>query len=417
MNAFRFCIFVCLLCQLVGRAQTNQQDLKLEKAKELVRDKKTSDAEKYMLELLKDDPSYGDGWDFLAQIRYLQYTDAEKLPGLGNLSFTVKSKDGKETDGGNDTLIAQLKSMLSKYDPSKLAYSKYIYSLRKATLMSNEAWQSSAYLRRLFVDVNIDSNVSRDALKYFNEAETLFGEKNYVKAATLYKRATEEQPDFYKARMYMGDCFYASHYYSDALAVFKEAAQRYPYLLEPAKYLTDAYARLELYDKSLDEAIRSMTIYPDVSMMFKLRDAAYINEQKFDILWTRRGVLPNKPMVNEKSDMNTYHEPDSIAPGSPWVEYKKEGDRVLQYCDGKGLIKPNSVTKTKYLELYSWEQMLENSSDSTLAEAKRMQKLHFLDCYVMVTCFHYDFYDQYLDFVTNNKDKVFQYYRTFLKKR
>ena len=192
----------------------------------MVREKKTSEAEKAVLELLKDDPGYGDGWDYLAQIRYLQYTDAGSLPGFGNLSFTVKGEDGKETNGENDTLISQLKSMLSKFDPSKRAYSRYIHSLRKATLMSNEALESSAYLRRLYVDVDIDSNVSRDALKYFNEAETLFGEKNYVKAATLYKRATEVQPDFYKARMYMGDCFYASHYYGDALAVFKETAQK-----------------------------------------------------------------------------------------------------------------------------------------------------------------------------------------------
>jgi tetratricopeptide (TPR) repeat protein len=217
--------------------------------------------------------------------------------------------------------------------------------------------------------------------------------------------------------MYLGDCYYASHYYSDALTVFKEAVQKYPYQLEPVKYLTDAYARLELYDKALDEAIRSMTIYPDVSMMSKLRDAAYLNQQKVDILWTPRGVFPNKPLANENTDMNTYYESDSLVPGSPWAEYKKAGDKVLQYCDEKGLIKPNSVTKTKYLELYSWEQMLQNSNDSTLAEAKRMQKLHYLDCYVMVTCFHYDFYDQYLDFVANNKEKVIQYYRAFLKKR
>jgi len=46
-----------------------------------------------------------------------------------------------------------------------------------------------------------------------------------------------------------------------------------------------------------------------------------------------------------------------------------------------------------------------------------MQKDGFLDCYVLVTCFHYDIYDQYLDFVTKNKDKVIEYYNKYLVRK
>jgi len=52
-----------------------------------------------------------------------------------------------------------------------------------------------------------------------------------------------------------------------------------------------------------------------------------------------------------------------------------------------------------------------------LDQARKMQEAGFLDCYVLVTCYHIDFYDQYLDFVTKNKAKVVDYYKKFLVAR
>jgi len=78
------------------------------------------------------------------------------------------------------------------------------------------------------------------------------------------------------------------------------------------------------------------------------------------------------------------------------------------------ITQPNPLTSAKYLEVYAWEEMLNNSDSNDLAEARRMQKEGYLDCYVLVTCYHYDFYNQYIDFVKNNPDKVVEYYEKFL---
>ena len=66
------------------------------------------------------------------------------------------------------------------------------------------------------------------------------------------------------------------------------------------------------------------------------------------------------------------------------------------------------------MELYSWEEMLKNSKDSSLDEARRMQKDGYLDCYVFVTCFHFDIYSQYLDFTKNNSNKIKEYYKKYI---
>lgn len=413
-------IVFCILFICPGSfGQTNQLDKKLETASEMLNDNKADDAEKYVLKILDDNPDYGDGWDLLGMIRYQQYLNSKSTEGI-TANFTISSKDEKGNDvkPENDSLMQQLSSLLKKISLPKMAFSKYMYTLRKATLMSREAWKSSAYLRIANVDVNVDSAVNKKALKYYQEAETEFAEKNYGKAATLYGRAIEEQPNFYKASMYMGDCYYATKDYTDAVTSFKNAKQKFPYLLEPSKYLTDAFAKLGLYDKALEEAIRSTTIYPDYSMLQKLEDIAYLNYQTVNIKWTQRGVFPNKITDTTNNDINQYSDKEDMKPEGPWKFYKAAYDKILPYCNNEGVIvKPNPLTKAKYLEVYSWEEMLKNSSDPILDEARRMQQANYLDCYVMISCFHYDLYGEYQEFARSNSDRIFAYFKAFTKAR
>jgi hypothetical protein len=58
--------------------------------------------------------------------------------------------------------------------------------------------------------------------------------------------------------------------------------------------------------------------------------------------------------------------------------------------------------------------MLKNSTDPLLEEARKMQKDGYLDCYVLISCFHFDFYDQYADFVAKNREKVTEYYKKYI---
>ncbi len=419
-NVSRVFVFLCLTILSFGAAaQSNPLDKMLVKGQELLNDGKFDDAEKYVVGLLKTNPDYGDGWDLLAAITYKQYEQSKALSISLSGGFSVEAKDenGKKVKGA-DSLLKSVNDFLKDFNPKKKAYNKFLYTMRKATCSSREAYQSSVFIRTMNVDVEVDSNVSKKALKYFSEAEAEFANKNYNNAATLYKRACEEQPDFYKAHMYLGDCYYATKNYTDAIISFKAARDKFPFLLEPRKYLIDAYGKTYLYDKCVDEAVQTMLIYPDLSMLQKLEDAAYMDHRKVDIKWTPRAVLPNVVEKKGLHDINSYTDGDDTVVLAPWIAYTAALEKISSFCDTNGIvIKPTGLTRSKYLEVYSWEEMLKNSIDPALDEARRMQKLGYLDCYVLVSCFHYDFYNQYRDFVTNNKDRVVAYFKTFTKTR
>ncbi|HEY0030178.1 MAG TPA: tetratricopeptide repeat protein [Bacteroidia bacterium] len=403
------------LSSTIAFSQSNPLDKKMEKARELIKKDKIADAETYLEKVLIENPEFGDGWDLLAKIRYKQYKDAKVTDNLfNNVVITTKDKDGKEIK--DDSLANSVRELMTSIKPSKKAFNKYLYTMKDATLTSNDAVHCSIILRNYYVDKEIDTALTKKAVKYFNDGEEEFTKKNYEKAAKSYKRAIEEQPDFYKASLYLGDCYYFIGNYVEAIKYFKESSAKFPEQLEPRKYLVDAYAKESLYPNCLDEAIGTMTVYPDLSMLEKLEDAAYLNNKKLDIKWTPRGCFPNKAVKDTtKNDLNQYTNDKRPATKEPWTHYEKALDKIKTECNADGILKGTSaLTKSKYMEVYCWEEMLKNSSDPSLEEAKRMQKDGFLDCYVLVTCFHIDFYAQYKDFVTKNKDKVNEYFHHYL---
>lgn len=403
-----------IFCFAIGYAQSSQLDKKLDKAKELVQKEKYTEAETYLEKVLVENPEFGDAWTLLAKIRYKFYKDAKASDGIfDNMVITTKDKDGKEIK--DDSLANSLRSLLTGVKPSKKAFSKYIYTMRKALLTSRDASYCSILLRNYYVDIEIDTALTKKALKYYNEAESEFGKKNYDKAAKLYKRAIDEQPDFYKANLYLGDSYYFMGNYIEAIKYFKECSQKFPNELEPRKYLVDAYAKERLYSKSLEEAIASMAVYPDLNMLEKLEDAAYLNDKKIDIRWTPRPVFPNKIKDSTKSSLNEYVEENKTETKDPWIYYQKAFATIRPFCNDKGIINTkNDLTASQYMEVYCWEEMLKNSNDKSLEEARRMQKDGFLDCYVLVTCYHFDFYDQYKDFASKNQKKIIEYFNKYL---
>lgn len=394
-------------------SQSNALEKKLEKAYKYCQREKYKDAEEYLLDLLDENPQYGDGWDLLGKIRYQLYREEKKNDNIfSNITVTTKDSTGKK-DIQNDSLANLFMEMLSNIKPSKSAYEKYIFTLRKALLFSDDAYYSSMMLRAYKYDIEIDSNVSNKALKYFEAAEEEFKEKNLEKALKYYKRAMDEQENFYKAHLYYGDMFYMMGDMVNAIKVFKEIIAKYPDMLEPRKYLTDAYAKDRLYKNALDEAIKTMYVYPDLSMMAKLHDAAFLNHQKINIKWTARQVFPNT-MINDSIAEESIYKNEIPIAKSPWDKYVAASLTIKPYCNEKGkIVKINKLTEAKYMEVYCWEEMLKNSDDPSMEEARKMQKDGFLDCYVLISCFHFDLLNQYKDFVSKNQDRVIEYFNKY----
>ena len=416
MKNFIICTSVLLLTFSTVSAQESKDDKYLEKANKMIEDGKYDDADKYLDGILKKNPEYGKCWDLLDQLRFKAYEDAKSEDNLfsGKVVVTTKGKKGKTDTLSNDSLSQKLTAMLSQMKPSKIAFNKFIYTLREGSAFCNTSAYSCFFLRKLFVDIDVDSAVGDKARQYFDDAEKEFQNKSYDKAAKLYKQAIAVQPNYYKANMYLGDAYYFSAEFTDALNVFKGCVEKFPFLVEPRKYLIDTYMKQGMYSNAIEESIKAMSIYPDNTIVQRLEESLAMSNKKIDIKWTPRMVLPNR-FEADTLDLNAYRPDKEPAVKGPWKYYKAAFDKIKSYCNSDGIItKSNSLTQSKYMEVYCWEEMLANSNDASLDEARKMQKAGYLECYVLVTCFHHDFYEQYKDFAAKNKTKITEYYNKFI---
>lgn len=387
---------------------------KFDKVYSLVDNNKYSEADEYLVKLINKEPHNAEAWDLLAKIRYNSYSFKKKLSALVvNATLTSTNKDGKEETTIDDSLTNLVSDVLSKVDLSKDYYDKYIYTLKRALLNTPEALYCDISLRNELLDVNVDSNISEKALDAFGDAEKEFGNRNYNQAAKYYKKALDYEPNFYKAALYLGDCYYMIKDYANAIDAFKEASNKQPNLLEPVKYLCDAYAYSGMLDKAKGVAIKGICLYPDRSMFEKLVNILKAQNQSLNIEWTAREVFP----IQNKTEENKYIIEDSTYKDNCWSYYNKALQRIKPYVDENGIINENPITKERYLEVFAWKEMLKSSNSPVLKEARKMDSEGYLDCYVLVTCFHYDLLSQFMDLKNTNKDHIRDYLNHFISSK
>ena len=385
-----------------GFSQNSDLDKRMNKVYTLLEKNKIEKASEQLEEVLDDYSYYGKGWDLLSKIKQKQWNDNKGQ--RGTYSISVEGGGDEESQKLANDLAVMMNSMVPAYG----LYDEYLNTLRMATLKSNSAYSSAILLRNEKVSINVDTNISEKAIEYYQAAENAFRQENFNEAAINYQKAVEEDPHFYKASLYLGDSYYFVENYNLAISKFKEAKEKFPNKLEPRKYLLDAYAKEGLYSNSIEEGIASFTVYPDLSMYGKLQYVVDLNGGDLDIPWTQRGCYPM--VVNQLAE-------DAIEDeNNAWHQYQLAGNKISEHCDENGrILESNGLTKTSYLEVYCWEQMLENSADDEFVEAKKMQELGYLDCYVFVTCFHQDLFVQYQDFAENNSDRITEYFNAFIE--
>jgi tetratricopeptide (TPR) repeat protein len=294
-----------------------------------------------------------------------------------------------------------------------------LLTLRKGTYSSNTAYGCAISLRNELRAIEVDTLIDDKALKYYDKAEVEFGDKNYNKAAEYYQRALEYQADFYKANLYLADSYYFMGNYSEAIKKFKVCADRFPLFLEPKKYLVDAYTHEGLLDKALETAIETMLIYPDPSMAIKIEDLAYSFGSRMDVDWTPRLVEPNKITdVSIRLERTKENSKEEKKGPNNWDYYAGAKDEIEKNCNDNGIIAATTLREAvKYLEVESWEVMLAKSDAESFKDARMIREKGFLDCYVLISCFHDDFYAQYIHFVTHNRERVLEYYKTIIVAR
>jgi hypothetical protein len=301
---------------------------------------------------------------------------------------------------------------MDELKPSKLAYNDMIKTMRTATLVCDDAESSAMLLRNFLVDPKVDTAVSEKAKELFSQAEEEFRNNNFGKAAELYQKAIDVQPDYFKASLYLGDSYYGMHNYLEAINYFKRAIDRFPTMLEPRKYLSDAYSGEGLYKEAIEEGIKALCVYPDVNMLTKVRQLMYEHERKRTPGPIKRYVFP---FGNERSAGEIYGDGKEDKKlkmlkkeAAHWEYYMAAGTNLKGNYTKEGINRTNQGQR--YLEIACWEEMLKFSKAPELELARSMQAIGMLDCYVFITCFHQDFYPQFKDFASTNSEKIKLYF-------
>lgn len=327
--------------------------------------------------------------------RYQAAFDAE----IQDLLNQISSGAGKK----GKTVIITMDNMQS------VQYKKDYYGACSQAVRMCEGMESiSAVLRTAFTEHKYDSGVDEDAKKAFNKGEAEFGKRNFEKAIKYYKEAVEIQPDYYKATLYIGDCMWNDDANKEALPYYRKAISMQPKLLEPRKYLVDAFMNLNEYDSAYLQCLEAMLIHPGEGMHRRIAEIADKQKKEYKRHW-----IPRMCTVN-----GIDWEQSEVA-NKTWKYYREAKGKIDNYCTKEGMItKKNSRTEAKYLEVYSWEYMLEKADEDNenLEFAREMQEAGYLDCYVFISMYHIDFDKQYKDFVANNAERVKTYMNKYCMK-
>lgn len=330
-------------------------------------------------------------WDMLIDMYFQRYKYAKE-----NANNEIAAAFGQSLG---------VKMKHKKYTSPIVCLSDLISKCRTAELYS-ESPVASQYIRNFLFDYYPDTAISKEAQNEFNKAEEFFEKNDYFNSQIHYKNAISIQPDFYKATIYLGDSFWYLNNIDSAIYYFRKGIEMQPNLLEPRKYLVDALGFSWDNEEAKKECTEAICIYPDQSMFMKYEDLVERDGKKFNKHWIRRGCEINVVPWTETKTKNPV-----------WAIYQNAKNEIQEYCDNSGIIvKPNTITKAEYLEVYSWEKMLSspNQLPDEFSFAKKMANEGFLDCYVFISAFHFDLYDQYADFVKNNKDRIKTYIETYL---
>ena len=211
-------------------------------------------------------------------------------------------------------------------------------------------------------------------------------------------------PGDYQATIYLGDCHYFLNAYDSAAFYFDRGVDMQPDLLEPRKYLVDALGRSYDNEGAMHEAIQTFKIYPDESMFLKLAD-----------LYERAGRDLERHWMPRTGPVNAIGKDQSKLDG-PWKAYRAAKDELAPFCDANGIVvKLGAPDGAKYLEVFSWQRMLQQSTDlpKEFDHARRANERGDLDLYVFLCLFHYGFYEQYKAFAATDGDR----FDAFLKER
>ena len=351
------------------------------------------------------------------KIKRKKNVDEDEEPILQDATVTIDSsllKDDfiddengvpiKKAPKKDKTLEKQLKAIS---ELAQIPYDGYkndlIQNCRRATLQVEFADSASFYLRQLMIDtLDPDIRASDLAVEKFENGMIELNAKEAIAAIQFFKQAIDIHADYYSAHLYLGDAYSLAGKDKEAIKEYHKANLLQPNKVEPFEKLSLFYYQIGKYKEAAVACIDAIQIYPQQHFMQLLKRIVNKTGKDFNTQWLLREVYPLTTAKN-------YFEITALEK-TPWWQYQAAEADVHSYFDTLGIVRPNEKTNERYLEIYAWKRMLDDTKKEAFPFARAMNKIGFLDCYVLITSFHHDLYGQFKDFVKNNPEKIKEYF-------
>jgi len=225
-----------------------------------------------------------------------------------------------------------------------------------------------------------------------------------------FRKAIVEEPTYYDAHLYIGFTFWLQEKYDSALVYFSAGKELQPNLLTIRLYVIDALIEQGLFYRAKKECLEALTVYPGYNVKVTLNSILAKENKVLEQHRILRTFYPNAISNDDQSSLE----------GLPlWEDYRAAKEDVRKYCNDDGIIEPNGEFTDRYLEVYSYRKMLEahpNDLSSDLHFADKMREEGFLEPYVLVCLFHYDIYEQFKDYMSDeaNRAKTIEFYEKYI---
>lgn len=316
-----------------------------------------------------------------------------------SLSWSQKEEKARQRE-----LSRRLKELadiaLIPYEPYK---QDFIRNCRLATLQFFPVDSASGYLRQFLVDsLDPDADAPEAARSLYEQGLEEMAGANPALAAPLFEKALALHPTYYMASLKLGDAWYSMNRDTAAIRMYKKASELNPLRPEAWEKLAMSFYQRGEYTVAASHILDAIIAYPQQHYFSILQRIVSKTGQEFDLQWIPREVYP-------ATTTHTWEE-IVVDDKSPWWHYQAAKMEVYSYFDSVGTVRPNDKTKEKYLEVYCWKKMLNNSSRKHFQFARAMEKMGYLDCYVFITLFHQDLYSQFANFSVDNMQRIKEYF-------
>lgn len=334
-------------------------------------------------------------WQHRVLFERARYEDAY----ANDLAFIVKKAN--KNSGSAEIDLGDLKSL--KY------YDEMLYACYGATLYAPHQDLASLLLHENYNEPTVDTLVGEQAKEYYSKGQQAQSTGDYAEAIRYFEKAFREDTTYYGAASDLAYVYYKDDKTGKAIEWFTRAAKLQPEMLEPHFYLVEIYTNQKDWEHAYTACLNAMIQYPFTGYMTRMETICEKLNKTFTLHWMDRDYFPAVVTIQNQEQ----------ATSQPWSFYTGAKDRLSSYCDDNGVIKKsNTVTDSKYLEVYSWEYMLKKSDDDTkeIGFARRMQEQGYLDCFALFSMYHITFNQQYIHFRDNNRDRLKTYIETVLIK-